>query len=73
MKEIKIRIETLNGSNLVNNNLVNIIQSGNFTVQRTNEENQRISIRDMESDNMELTIKIDAVNLQSVLNCVSSQ
>lgn len=72
MKEIKLRIQTLNGQNLVNSNLVNTITAGNFTASLTN-DHQRVSIRDMESDNMELTIQIDAVNLQKVLDCVNSQ
>lgn len=71
-KEIKLRIQTLNGDNLVNDNLVNIITAGNFTASLTN-DHQRVSVRDMETDNMELTIKIDAVNLQKVINCANAQ
>ena len=73
-KEVKIRIQTLNGTNLINDNLVNIITSGIFTASRIDlTGEQRLSVRDMGSDLMELTVQIDAVNLQKVLNCASSQ
>jgi hypothetical protein len=74
MKEIKIRIETLNGQSLINDNLVNVITSGIFTASRIDlTGEQRLSVRDMGSDVMELTVKIDAVNLQKVIDCANSQ
>lgn len=72
--EVRIKIQTLNGTNLVNDNLVNLITSGTFTASRIDlTGEQRVSVRDMNSDVMELTIKIDAVNLQKVVNCASLQ
>lgn len=71
MAEIKVRIETLNGVNLVNDNEVNIINSGLVTMQRT--PDQRVSIRDMGSNLIEVTIKLDAVSLTKLLECANSQ
>ena len=70
--EIKLKIETLNGVSLVNDNLVNVINSGIVTMQRTNEVDQRVSIRDIGSELIEVTIKVDAINLSKLLACAQT-
>lgn len=70
-KEVRIRIETLNGYNLVNDNEINIINSGIVTMQRTGD--YKVSIRDMGSDLIEVTIKLDAINITKLLECSNTQ
>lgn len=70
-REVRIRIETLMGYNLVNDNEINIINSGIVTMQRTGD--YRVSIRDMGSDLIDVTIKLDAIRLTKLLECANSQ
>ncbi|HEY6950035.1 MAG TPA: hypothetical protein VI146_05440 [Nitrososphaeraceae archaeon] len=72
MKDIKIKIETLNGTNLVNDNEVNVINSGIASVSRDGAD-PRIWIRDVGSDLVEITIKLDAVNIAKLIECANSQ
>jgi len=73
-RSIHLRITTLNGQNLVNDNEVNVIDSGIVSISRDGlPTDPNIWIRDMGTDVMELTVKIDAVNLQKLITCASSQ
>jgi|SRR6185369_5060713 len=73
-RSIHLRVTTLNGQNLVNDSELNVINSGIVSISRdglTTDPN--IWIRDMGSDVMEITIKIDAVNLEKLIQCANTQ
>lgn len=73
MSEVKIKIQTLRGSNLVNDNTTIQIVPGSLCTTSRIDDDTRVSVRDFVSGTQEIIIKLDAVSLGALIECATNQ